>query len=330
MKRNKNDISIAEQLRIKLSPNHNDDYRHRCSFYDWDYTYQSYHPCHNGSNCCDGDYCRCGQITNTQIKSGPKEGIVNSIIYSLEGTKDYPLSELLLYCIERILVSEKIYELNKWGCKIEGGYYGQEVNGVKFTGNVAAIIEKVKKLESMSDNQRIEFILNNEYGHLPEHYQNKEWRIEEVKRAKIIIVNNNHYTKLKDNPYFGQDRLLPICVLLKQGDNYSIVDGYHRLAANSEEEIIVVVGNFMKNKDGNYLDGLGKDICGYCKKYRTKEGYDGCIGKLENVKNACCGHGETKQAYVQFDHDEYDIDSNKYRISGQEAIDFIIKSRSLT
>ena len=28
----------------------------------------------------------------------------------------------------------------------------------------------------------------------------------------------------------------------------------------------------------NYLDGYGKDVCGHCKKSRTKEGHDGCIG----------------------------------------------------
>lgn len=75
----------------------------------------------------------------------------------------------------------------------------------------------------------------------------------------------------------------------------------------------------------NYLDGYDKDICGHCKKSRTKEGHDGCVGTLEKVKNACCGHGETEQAYIQFDHEQYYIEPNKFRISGQEAIDFILK-----
>lgn len=73
----------------------------------------------------------------------------------------------------------------------------------------------------------------------------------------------------------------------------------------------------------NYLNGVGKDFCLHCKKNRTKEGYDGCIGKLENVKNACCGHGDTKMAYVQFDHIDYKNQPNKNRISGQEAMDYI-------
>lgn len=78
---------------------------------------------------------------------------------------------------------------------------------------------------------------------------------------------------------------------------------------------------------GNYLNGLGKDFCLHCKKSRTKEGHDGCIGTLENVMNACCGHGDIKNAYVQFNHSKYEIEPNKKRISGQSAIDYIEANR---
>lgn len=57
--------------------------------------------------------------------------------------------------------------------------------------------------------------------------------------------------------------------------------------------------------------------CGHCGKKDTKEGYDGCIGKLKEVMNACCGHGEVKEAYVQF--------NDTTRILGQEALDYIKK-----
>lgn len=40
--------------------------------------------------------------------------------------------------------------------------------------------------------------------------------------------------------------------------------------------------------------------CGFCKRMDTPEGYDGCLGKLPGVRNACCGHGELKGAYIQF------------------------------
>lgn len=74
---------------------------------------------------------------------------------------------------------------------------------------------------------------------------------------------------------------------------------------------------------GNYLDGVGKEICLHCNKSRTVEGHDGCIGTLKNVMNACCGHGETNMAYVQFYHNNYNKYPNQIRLSGKEALDYI-------
>ena len=39
--------------------------------------------------------------------------------------------------------------------------------------------------------------------------------------------------------------------------------------------------------------------CGHCNKPSTPEGHDPCIGTLPGVINACCGHGDDDQAYVQ-------------------------------
>lgn len=58
-------------------------------------------------------------------------------------------------------------------------------------------------------------------------------------------------------------------------------------------------------------------ICAKCGKLPTKEGHDGCIGTLpeEDVMNACCGHGDDSQAYIQF--------WDKPRISGADAMFYI-------
>jgi hypothetical protein len=40
--------------------------------------------------------------------------------------------------------------------------------------------------------------------------------------------------------------------------------------------------------------------CGYCGRSNTPEGYDGCVGHLPGVRNACCGHGQLKAAYIQY------------------------------
>ena len=40
--------------------------------------------------------------------------------------------------------------------------------------------------------------------------------------------------------------------------------------------------------------------CGRCGKPFTEEGHDACLGILPGVMNACCGHGDERDAYVQF------------------------------
>lgn len=62
-------------------------------------------------------------------------------------------------------------------------------------------------------------------------------------------------------------------------------------------------------------ENWGTRPCGYCGKHNTTEGHDGCIGILEDVINACCGHGETDEAYVQF--------NNRSIIRGNQALNYI-------
>lgn len=61
-------------------------------------------------------------------------------------------------------------------------------------------------------------------------------------------------------------------------------------------------------------DSLVTRACGFCGTCPTVDGHDACVGTLPGVQNACCGHGERRDAYVQFLDGGY--------ISGQEAMDF--------
>ena len=73
----------------------------------------------------------------------------------------------------------------------------------------------------------------------------------------------------------------------------------------------------------DYWKEVNSPTCNYCGLSRTPEGYDGCLGELENVMNACCGHGHVEKAYVQFDHVDYKEFPNQNRISGIQAIEYI-------
>lgn len=61
--------------------------------------------------------------------------------------------------------------------------------------------------------------------------------------------------------------------------------------------------------------------CGFCGRERTKEGHDGCLGTLPGpIVNACCGHGQDEEAYIQF--------SDWTRVHGEEAIRMIRELRA--
>lgn len=58
-----------------------------------------------------------------------------------------------------------------------------------------------------------------------------------------------------------------------------------------------------------------KRTCGHCEKHATVEGHDACLGTLKGVVNACCGHGEPKEAYIMF--------CDKSDIRGEDAVKLI-------
>ena len=40
--------------------------------------------------------------------------------------------------------------------------------------------------------------------------------------------------------------------------------------------------------------------CGHCGGPNRADDHDACLGRLPEVMNACCGHGEEAMAYIQF------------------------------
>jgi len=41
--------------------------------------------------------------------------------------------------------------------------------------------------------------------------------------------------------------------------------------------------------------------CKVCGRNKTEEGYDSCIGFIVGAQNACCGHGNPDEAYIQYE-----------------------------
>jgi hypothetical protein len=51
-----------------------------------------------------------------------------------------------------------------------------------------------------------------------------------------------------------------------------------------------------KYQDGEPVENNERP-CVRCGKMPTKEGYDACLGHIDNVKSACCGHG-VEEPYI--------------------------------
>lgn len=71
-------------------------------------------------------------------------------------------------------------------------------------------------------------------------------------------------------------------------------------------------GKYWRYKDNDECVRAVDRPCGACGKKRTPEGHDPCLGKLPRVMNACCGHGNENEAYVQL--------SGGGRLSGKLAL----------
>lgn len=85
-------------------------------------------------------------------------------------------------------------------------------------------------------------------------------------------------------------------------------------------EIKLVNGKWIYCDSGELTSETWMDRpCGHCCLHNTPEGHDGCLGALPNVINACCGHGEVNEAYVQF--------TDKAILRNSEALQWI-KSHS--
>lgn len=114
-----------------------------------------------------------------------------------------------------------------------------------------------------------------------------------------------------DITFIVQGNRLKTRLMYKEGD----LDKVDDISDFRGYKIIAIDGVWRFSDTLDYTIKTFSDrACGHCGQHNTKEGYDDCIGTLPDVSNACCGHGITLHAYVQF--------SNGSCIRGQSAIDF--------
>ncbi len=74
-----------------------------------------------------------------------------------------------------------------------------------------------------------------------------------------------------------------------------MVKSFHR-----GHPIIQVGGEWVFLKTKQLVSQNKNIVCATCGNENTIEGHDACLGNLPGVANACCGHGKTSEAYIQF------------------------------
>ena len=211
-------------------------------YVDYGYTYD----CEN-YGCDEEGICRCGTINNEHIdsvdvslivkriydeffeqgKAANRNNAINEVLYGIGKDID-------IYTIDRILRSYKIWENDNWNIEVDGGYYGQEAGNVTIKESIADKIDEelwtVFSLPSLKE--KIEYLLNVEYGKVLPELSNCNYESIVIDKDDIVFGVEKHLNKVmkKDLDFYSDKNYSGIRgIVVKSGDKWRIVDGYHRI-----------------------------------------------------------------------------------------------------
>lgn len=213
------------------------------------------------SGCNDEGICRCYKIDIILIESvnitsitekifdklfnndiqHKREKDITSIIY------DYDIDILNKYCINRILVCNKVWDPKNWQAERCGGYYGDEVGDVLISNKtfkkVVSDIKNILDLDSLED--KVNYILNLEYGFILDKIKNKKYSVKSIDIEDIDFSQSDHLKKVltKKMDYYSDKNYIRDNirgVAYWNGNKWSLVDGYHRLSCTKFPKVRII------------------------------------------------------------------------------------------
>jgi hypothetical protein len=226
--------------------------------YSIEYETQGTYDCEN-HGCRDEGICRCYKIYNVEISKIDVLSITMDIYSQIYNTKskqykrDNKLNKILfgfdsdieIYCIDRVLRNHKIYNTDLWEGNWSSGYYGDELDSITLNSGVFnKIIESLSTLTTLGTlKEKIEYVLNGEYGYLLDVLKNKKYRVEKVKTSDIVFAQTEYHKKIDKNLNFYDDSKYDLIrgVCLLNDDKYKVVDGYHRLTNTKKNDVKIIV-----------------------------------------------------------------------------------------
>ena len=194
------------------------------------------------SGCTCNDWpCRCTTIRNRWVEDININKVMSSILICNFKSKN--LTEIDLYCFDRICRVNHIWDKECYEIEVKPGYYGEEIGGVFFENEEKVVIEFDKLLTLKSDIDKIKYILELEYGYVINSIENcHNVSITDCDPKLVIAPQKEYYHRLEKNVIESyKDYKIPCAVCKKNGDKYLIVDGYHRVSANKDKESIEII-----------------------------------------------------------------------------------------
>jgi hypothetical protein len=220
--------------------------------YSYSYNCESY-------GCDEEGICRCGSIHNESVesvdvslivkkiyddyfeqgKAAARNNVINEVLYGIGKDID-------IYTIDRIIRSYKIWESENWDIEIEAGYYGQETGDVTIKKTIADKIEEelliVFALPTLKE--KIEYLLKVEYGKVLPELSNCTYESIVIDKDEVIFGVEKHLNKVmkKDLDFYSDKNYSGIRgIVVKSGDKWRIVDGYHRIFTTKFPRLKVLV-----------------------------------------------------------------------------------------
>jgi hypothetical protein len=211
--------------------------------------------------CNQESICRCSQIKNLKIDylnlyqlsktifnrigfSGLDHNRKCGIIRLLYG---YDFETITIYCIYRILRINRLWLESNWILEVIDGYYGQELEKIKIEetlfNKISSEIDELIKLDRLEE--KIHYLLKLEYGWIFDKISYRSIEIRRVEKKSLQFGKQSHYQNVKNSKFDHYKSIswgdIPLGVVRKEGEIYKVIDGYHRLIQNDDDEVLVFV-----------------------------------------------------------------------------------------
>ena len=224
---------------------------------EYDYDYNSNCEMHG---CYDEGICRCSEIEFLGFDTIDLVDVTNKIYKRLTFNNDLStqraikltsimdkmdIETALKYAINRILTINEMWNVDLYEPIIEGGWYGEEFDGIELEKSVYDKFSRQMNCLSQytNCNDIIYYVLRLEYGSILDCIKDKSFNIYEVTKSDVYLGQEKHKESVKQKDLSHYKRFdLPRAIALWTEKGWRVLDGYHRVTACPNESTFQIIG----------------------------------------------------------------------------------------